>query len=154
MNCDFSSPVLRSGGKPSVATGPGLTVRELEATPVRPPPLAVMVVVSAALRVVGTLATPIAQLTRYEHGTPTYHAQKVALLLAAGADPKDIPPGAELKGLFQCAYDLRALGAFCGSGSLENASSPAARFVRSDGDMAIVHRVHGFIDVFKALLSF
>jgi hypothetical protein len=104
--------------------------------------------------VVGTRVTPLARLTLEAHGLPTYHAQKVALLLAAGADPKDIPPGAEFKVLFQCAHDLRALGTFCGSGSLENASAPAARFVRSDGDMAIVHRVRGFIDVFKALLSF
>jgi hypothetical protein len=103
---------------------------------------------------VGTRNTPLARLTLEAHGLPTYHAQKVALLLAAGADPKDIPPGAEFKELFQCAHDLRALGTFCGSGSLENASAPAARFVRSDGDMAIVHRVRGFIDVFKALLSF
>ena len=62
------SAVTEAGAAATVevpaATGPGLTVRELEATPVRPPPLAVMVVVSAALRVVGTLATwPLAKVT-------------------------------------------------------------------------------------------
>jgi hypothetical protein len=93
----------------------------------------------------GPPVTPLAQAVYRARGVAKFRVQKVALLLAAGADPASVTPDADLAEVFQCARDLRALSAFCGAASLDRADAPAAWFVTRDGDSAIAHRVQGFI---------
>jgi len=72
--------------------------------------------------------------------------QMAAVLIAAGADPSPVRVASEFVEPFQQLCALRSLAAFCAAAVLSStAPAPVAWFLRRDGDLALVHRVHRFL---------